>query len=59
MMGESSEWIAACEGCDGLGSRRAHNVRISAQEDRSGTAGKVGQGAGGEEEVRVGTNTLR
>jgi hypothetical protein len=41
-MGKCSEWIAASEGCDALGSRQAHHVGISPQEDRGGTAGTVG-----------------
>jgi hypothetical protein len=49
-MGEGSEWIAAREGSDGLGSCKAHHVRLSPQEDRGGTKGAVGEGEGGEEE---------
>ena len=50
-MGEGTRRVAtnsSGEG-DGLGSCEAHNVGISPQEDRGGTAGKVGEGEGGEE----------
>jgi hypothetical protein len=30
---------------------QAHHVGISAEEDRGGTAGAVGEGEGGEEEI--------
>jgi hypothetical protein len=41
--------FAASEGSDGFGSCQTHHVGISPQEDRGGTAGKVGEGAGREE----------
>ena len=45
-MGEGKKRIAASR-CDsennGLGSCKAHHVRVSPQEDRSGTASKVGE----------------
>jgi len=45
-MGESKQRIAASS-CDnetnGLGSREAHYVSSSPEEDRSGTAGEVGK----------------
>lgn len=50
-MGKSSEEIAASSGggkVNGLGSCQAHHVSISPQEDRCGTAGKVGEVEGGE-----------
>jgi hypothetical protein len=49
-MGERSEWIAASEGSDGLGSCQAHHVGGGPEEDRGSTAGKVGEGEGGAEE---------
>ena len=51
-MGECSEGIAASEGSEnnGLGSWEAHYVSDSPQENRSGTAGEVGEGEGGPEE---------
>jgi hypothetical protein len=49
-LGKSAEWIAANDGSAGLGSCKAHHVGVSPQEDRGGTAGAVGKGAGGEEE---------
>jgi hypothetical protein len=45
-MGESKQRIAAssCHGeNNGLGSREAHHVSRSPEEDRSGTAGEVGK----------------
>ena len=50
---QGSEWIAASEDCDGFGSFQTHYVSISPQEDRGGTAGTVGEGPGGEEEIGV------
>ena len=50
-MGEGSERIAASEDCDGLGCCKAHHVGVRPQEDRGGTAGAVGEGTGGEEEI--------
>jgi hypothetical protein len=53
-MGEHSEGIAASSGGgknNGLGSCQAHHVGISPQEDRGGTAGKVGEGEGCEKEI--------
>jgi hypothetical protein len=44
-MGEGSEWTAASGG----GTREAHDVGISPQEDRGGTAGAVGEGEDWEE----------
>jgi hypothetical protein len=38
-MGKGSEWIAASEDCDGLGSCKADHVGIRPQEDRGGAAG--------------------
>jgi hypothetical protein len=51
-MGECSEGIAASEGSknNGLSFWEAHYVSISPQENRSGTAGEVGEGEGGPEE---------
>jgi hypothetical protein len=45
-MGKCSERIAASEGSDGFGSCKAHHVGICPQEDRGGTASKVGEGQG-------------
>jgi hypothetical protein len=51
-MGECSEGIAASEGSDGLSPQeRSYDVSISPQEDRGGTAGKVGEGESREEEI--------
>jgi hypothetical protein len=38
---------------DGLGTREAHHVSVSPQEDRGGAAGEMGAGEGGEEESGV------
>ena len=47
-MDEGSEPIAASSSeNNGLGSREAHDVGISSQEDRGGTASKVGEGEEG------------
>jgi hypothetical protein len=50
-MGKCSETVAANTGgeVNGIGSCQAHHVGISPEEDRSGTAGTVGEGEGGEE----------
>jgi hypothetical protein len=42
-MGDCSEWIEASEGCDALGSRKAHHVSISPQEDRAGAKVAMGE----------------
>ncbi len=49
-MGEGSEWIAASEGSDGLGSCQTHHVSVSPQEDRGGTKGTLGTGEGASKE---------
>jgi hypothetical protein len=52
-MGASPKGIAASSGGsegDCFGTREAHNVSISPEEDRDGTAGTVGTGKGGEKE---------
>lgn len=41
-MGEGSKGVAAGEG-NCFGSSKAHHVGVSPQEDRSGTAGEVGE----------------
>jgi hypothetical protein len=45
---DGSQGIAASRG-NHFGTREAHHVGISPQEDRGGAAGKVGEGTGGEE----------
>jgi hypothetical protein len=57
-MGKGSQPIAASSG-NRFGSCEAHDVGISPQEDRCGTAGAVGQGEGWEEEGSIGPNWLR
>jgi hypothetical protein len=49
-MGAGSEWIADSGGkC--FGSCEAHHVGCCPQEDRDGTAGSVGEGEDGEDEI--------
>jgi hypothetical protein len=53
-MGEGSQWIAASEGSSGSKSNwrdccQAHHVGIFPQENRSGSAGEVGEDQGCEE----------
>jgi len=53
-MGKGSEGTEASSGeseNNWLGSCKAHHVGGSPQEDRGGTAGAVGEGTGGEEEI--------
>jgi hypothetical protein len=54
-MGKGSEGIGASSDgeSNGLGSCEADDVSSSPQEDRSGTAGEVGEGEGSAEEGRV------
>jgi GIY-YIG catalytic domain len=54
-MGEGSEGIAASSG----GTREAHHVDFSPQEDRSGAAEKVGEGTGGEEEGGLRVDSMK
>jgi len=53
-MGRFSEGI---EASGGSGSRKAHHVTISPEEDRSVSAGTVGEVEGGAEEGGVGQRT--
>jgi hypothetical protein len=47
-MDEGSEWIAASRSENNrLGSCEAHDLGISPEKDRGGTAGKVGEGEEG------------
>jgi hypothetical protein len=60
-MGEGSEWIEASSGGrkgNWFGTREAHHVGVSPQEDRSSAAEKVGSGEGGEEGGIVSSGSL-
>jgi hypothetical protein len=60
-MGEGSERIAASSGDNQnnrLGSCEAHHVSIGTQEDRSISAGEVGEGEGAAEEGCVATYVI-
>ncbi|HEY4843589.1 MAG TPA: hypothetical protein VIH78_16590 [Terriglobales bacterium] len=57
-MGKSSEEIAASSGgseVSGLGSCKAHDVSVGAEEDRGGTKGTVGEDTGAGEESGLAT----
>lgn len=49
-MGTGSEWTETDSG-NCFGSRETHNVGISPEKDRGGTAGAVGESQGWEEEI--------